>query len=475
MQGSSGIASPCPPSADHGGVSGGRDGLVHLHRSSDAMPCEVVLREAGGLVSRGASLPGRVGASLSPAGLVPQRSSLDAVPCVALSSQAAMRCDGGLVPSSVPDSATLPCNAVTKVGLPPPLAMASTLRLPCNTRVADWKVAPASDTTADVLLRELAAASSLVPWRLRSANGQVIAMGEVIPAGLQVQVDAAVEPSADMVLARVSTCTACAVLQGQVSNEIRRSVASGLGPWMTDDVVADGLKDMQGQGGAVCVWADPVLLTAGFQSQNVNVLPRVSLLEGHTLLGACVLGGHWVAFCWQKVAGFVLAWTSLAGFQMADEVGHVHWMFANQAGEGLGVFKFRDAPLRDLPPGMCGPAALIDLRAYLLRQPHCQDDEVLRQATQSHSRRMLELHRPGTGRMPCLVAGVLGAMLEQGLTCLLKEKGVPEAAAGNRAKDLILRAGPQAVQKAPAEDGLFEFGALLSDCPPLGAPDPDRA
>ena len=296
-----------------------------------------------------------------------------------------------------------------------------------------------SDTTADVLLSELAAASPLVPWRVRNARGQVLALSEVIPAGLQVQVDAAAEPSADMVLAGVSTCTARAVLQVQVSNEIRRSVASGLGPWMTDDVVADGLQDMQNPGGAVCVWVDPVLLTAGFESKDVNALPRVSLQEGHTLLGACVLGGHWVAFWWQKVAGFVFAWTSLAGFQLADEIGHVHWMFANRAGEGLSVFKFRDAPLRDLPPGMCGPAALIDLRAYL-------DTEVLRQATQSHSSRMLALHRPG--RMPCLVAGVLGAMLEQGLACLLKEKGVPEAVAGNHAKDLILRAGPQAVQKA---------------------------
>ena len=187
----------------------------------------------------------------------------------------------------------------------------------------------------------------------------------------------ATEPSVDMLLAKVSVCTAKPALQGQVSNEIRRSVASGLGPWMTDDVVADCLIDLQNPGSEVSVWTDPVLLTAGFQSCDVTALPKVSLPEGRTLLSACVIGGHWVAFCWQKVAGFVFAWTSLAGCQLVEEVGLVHWMFANRAGEGLRFFKFKDAPLRDLPPGLCGPVALLDLQAHLLRQPHRLDTEVL--------------------------------------------------------------------------------------------------
>ena len=161
-----------------------------------------------------------------------------------------------------------------------------------------------------------------------------------------------------------------------------------------------------------------------------------------------MIGGRWVAFCWQKVAGFVFAWTSLAGCQLVEEVGLVHWMFANRAGEGLRSFKFKDAPLRDLPPGLCGPVALLDLQAHLLRQPRRLDTEVLEQATGLRHSRMLALLRPGAGRMPCLVAGVLGAMLEHGLTSHLKEKGVPEAVAGVRAKDLLSRAGPQAVQRA---------------------------
>ena len=345
-------------------------------------------------------------------------------------------------------SASMRHQVLTRVGLPMPrAAVAKAPKLP-HCRQAPRMAVPKADMTAHAFLCELVGVSSVVPWRLRNGNGQILAPDEVVQAGSQFQVDVATEPSVDMVLAKVSVCTAKAALHAQVSNEIRRSVASGLGPWMTDDVVADCLMDLQHPGSAVSVWTDPVLLTAGFQSSDVTALPKVSLPEGRTLLSACVIGGHWVAFCWQKVAGFVFAWTSLAGCQLVEEVGLVHWMFANRAGEGLRFFKFKDAPLRDLPPGLCGPVALLDLQAHLLRQPHRLETEVLEQATSLHHSRMLALLRPGTGRMPCLVAGVLGAMLEQGLTSLLKEKGVPEAVAGVRAKDLLSRAGLQAVQRA---------------------------
>ena len=60
----------------------------------------------------------------------------------------------------------------------------------------------------------------------------------------------------------LGVCAAKAALHAQVSNEIRRSVASGLGPWVTDDVVADCLMDLQHSGSAVSVWTDPVLLVS---------------------------------------------------------------------------------------------------------------------------------------------------------------------------------------------------------------------
>ena len=170
----------------------------------------------------------------------------------------------------------------------------------------------------------------------------------------------------------------------QVSNEVRRSVSVGLGPWMTDDPVPAGLHALQQGGGVVGVWADPVVLTACFQGHDVGALPQVALSEGQTMLGACVLGGHWVAFCWQKVAGFVFAWMSVAGNQLAEEVSHVHWMFAKRAAQGLGVFKFRDAASRELPPGLCGHAALLDLHAYLMRQAPVPDADIAAHATRAY-------------------------------------------------------------------------------------------
>ena len=126
---------------------------------------------------------------------------------------------------------------------------------------------------------------------------------------------------------------------------------------------------------SVRVWADPVLLTAGFQARDAEALPRIVLREDQALLGACVIDGHspWVALCWRKVAGFVFA--KLVLFTGC---------FAHSAGEGLRVFRFRDAMPRVLPPGLCGHAALIDLRAYLCQLTPRPYAEVAAQATKAH-------------------------------------------------------------------------------------------
>ena len=118
-----------------------------------------------------------------------------------------------------------------------------------------------------------------------------------------------------------------------------------------------------------------------------------------------------------------------------------------RAAEGLGVFKFCDAAARELPPGLCGHAALLDLRAYILRQAPVSDANVASHATEAYYSNLQRLQGVGAGRMPCLVAGVFGAMLEQGLTSLLREKGVPDVVASSRAKDLLQRAGPQAFSR----------------------------
>ena len=95
---------------------------------------------------------------------------------------------------------------------------------------------------------------------------------------------------------------------------------------------------------------------------------------------------------------------------------------------------------------MC--AALLDLQTHLQRQLPYDDAFVNVQASQASERHLACLSGSSSVRRPCLVAGVVGQFLEQGLAGLLRKKGVPELAAGTRAKDLIARAGPSAVQQA---------------------------
>ena len=103
---------------------------------------------------------------------------------------------------------------------------------------------------------------------------------------------------------------------------------------------------------------------------------------------------------------------------------------------------------RDLNPGMCGHAALLDLQTHLQRRSPWDDDSVNRHVLQASQRHHACLQGASKVRCPCLVAGVVGQLLEQGLAGLLREKGVPELAATSRAKELIAKAGPSAIQQA---------------------------
>ena len=120
-----------------------------------------------------------------------------------------------------------------------------------------------------------------------------------------------------------------------------------------------------------------------------------------------------MTFCWQKLAGYVHAWCSVNGTFLADEVSQVHWLFSKVACEPLGRFRFKDAGPRDTPSGLCGTAALLDLQAFLMRHALCNVSEVVKVAASLHRRLLRKFQVPGQVRMPCIVAGVVGAMLKQ--------------------------------------------------------------
>ena len=304
--------------------------------------------------------------------------------------------------------------------------------------------------TMDVadILQKATAQTSRPAWRVRNAAGQVLEMGAAVERGCTVLIDFAVAPEHDALLATVMPDVAHSLVQAKGPTEVRKAIADGLGHWLTDDLMADGLECLSRHRSGSSVWTDPVVLTAAWQALASRSLPSVDLREGTSIVAACALQGHWVTFCWQKLAGFVHAWCSVNGTFLANEVSQVHWLFSKVAGEPLGRFRFKDAGPRHALPGLCGTTALLDLRAFLLRHAPCNAADVLRVAAIEHQRLLGKLHTPGLIRMPCIVAGVVGAMLEQGLCSLLKTKGVPAGAAPSRARDLIQKAGQAQVQQA---------------------------
>ena len=311
-----------------------------------------------------------------------------------------------------------------------------------------YVVTVSREVTAASLLAEVSVDQDVLAWRLRSKGGRVMASHDRMGPGDQVCVDFARDPPSFMLDARVEVDAVPQLLTETISGASRAALADALGHWLSDDVIAVGLAEIAQHHENVSVWSDPLLLTASTQAASPDAMPRFGLEEGQAMVGACTLQGHWVSFCWQKVVGKVFAWCSVHGAVLAEEVGVVNWLFSRASGEGLGQFRFCRTWERNVSPGMCGHAALVDLQTHLHRRLPWDDASVNAQVPLATARHLACLRGSGSVRRPCLVAGVVGPFLEQGLAGLLREKGVPELAASTRAKDLIARAGPAAIQQA---------------------------
>ena len=229
--------------------------------------------------------------------------------------------------------------------------------------------------------------------------------------------------------------------------KVREDIALEQAPWLTDDQVAWALHELASHATGTSVWVDPVVLTASVQAATPSILPRCRFQCGGVLIAAALLGGHWVSFCWHNVGGAVWAWTSASSVEHSHSVAVVHWLFAGSAGLDLEQFRFKDAPARFLDPGLCGQAVL-DLRTRLFGTRPVDDVDVSGHAARAHDCYLNDVLREATARQPCLIGGVVGSMIEHGLSCLLKTKGVPEAHALARAKEVLQKVGHASVQEA---------------------------
>ncbi|OLP95201.1 hypothetical protein AK812_SmicGene22685 [Symbiodinium microadriaticum] len=299
---------------------------------------------------------------------------------------------------------------------------------------------------ADVFLSGLDC--GIPAWRLRTVDGVVIRPGALLLPGQTVLADLAGVPSDDALHAKVALEDVHSLIQARVDVKVREAIALEHAPWLADDQVAWALHELASRAAGIRVWADPVALTASVRAATLRILPQCQLQGDEVLISAALIAGHWVTFCWHNVGGAVWAWTSATSVEHAPSVAVVHWLFAGSAGVDLGQFRFKDEPARFLDPGLCGHAAALDLRTRLFGTRHVADVDVAGHAARAQDRYFNDVLHEATARQPCLLGGVVGSMIEHGLASLLKTKGVPEAHALARAKEVLQKVGHASVQQA---------------------------
>ena len=144
------------------------------------------------------------------------------------------------------------------------------------------------NTTAGSLLAEVSVDQATAAWQVRNCQGRVLAAQEVLGVGEKVQIDFVRAPTTRLLQAQVSLGTVPSLLRETISCVSRTMLATSLGPWLTDDAIAAGLRETSQLHAGIEVWAEFLLLTAGMQARDPGALPGVALLEGCTFVGACI-------------------------------------------------------------------------------------------------------------------------------------------------------------------------------------------
>ena len=282
-------------------------------------------------------------------------------------------------------------------------------------------------------------------WRIRSGE-HVLAWHCVLGAGQAVSIEVA-GPGCAPAGVKVRDCwpewiypSMPAVLRARI--QLRQF------PCVADDEVLHGLLDLAGGSDGVVVM-DP-LEAQWFLQQGLRTSEgRLHALQSAKwILTAAAVGGHWISFAWSLHVGCIVAWNSTASDAHQLVVAEMHWLIPKATRRPLSQFRFRNCPDRHAGMGYCGHQALMDLRAFLTGAPWPDRSEfkVLRTGP-INSNQAVTLLRTCV-RAPFVIGAGVDALLEQGLSGLLREKGVPVDQVKQRAADLLRRVGASKVQGA---------------------------
>eukprot|EP00439_Symbiodinium_sp_Y106_P045499 s7201_g5.t1 len=243
---------------------------------------------------------------------------------------------------------------------------------------------------------------------------------------------------------------------------IRLALLRQQGQWVADDQFAFALAQLVTMCPCKVVTIDPLQATQALSHQAAEWLPPLPAASSGVwdIVTAVCIRSHWVTFHWHSEHGRIQAWASESHPEVSVGIDVMHCLIARATAHHQKDFVFSTASQLPGPPGTCGRQALLLLACQL--QVHtsaleCLLDDLFVRSIQ-HATQV---------RAPLMLGGVLQAMFEHGLSSLLRQKGVPEACAVQRAQQAIARLGAANIQHAMQSSQPWrQLKQLANQCSP---------
>ena len=252
---------------------------------------------------------------------------------------------------------------------------------------AGWITFRASSVGQAFDLAQRQVGMEAIPWALTDERGHLIAPTRFVEAGT---VPCCHKVRSERDLPRGNPVRGFAqvalddLLFSNIPGSVRKHVLSFQGSAFADDqmmmhalqIIAEGVR------GPACVLPPMILLVAVLRAQPSTILDfwQESDEELQTFLSALPVQDHWVVMAWMVTGAVVHASTSHIGGRDSSFVDVAHWLLSKISRKTLGAFRFESGPIRIKEPGMCGPFALADVRAWLRGEPFLQPSSVHEQA-----------------------------------------------------------------------------------------------
>ena len=246
---------------------------------------------------------------------------------------------------------------------------------------------------------------------------------------------------------------------------VRRDCLRYQGTCLADDQIVHSLKFVAGCGKNVQV-LEPHLLLKCLSEASPELLRQFvpAMTRGCKVITCVPLAGHWVSFAWSILGGKILAWISMPGTFLAEDISVLQWLWGKAAGLSRQAFEFSEGPIRPPVPGLCGHYAVADLRCFVLHHPFQDDQSCLCVAATLAASFDLSLSENTLVRAPLFLASGAGDLIEKGLASLLKDRGVPADRVATRAAQAVQRLGLGAIQTAMCSPNPWRCLKQLAIC-----------